>query len=76
MFGTSSQYQTANKTIINSQSLEDTQVEYIPQKYTLDKKNFGKYTLEQYTLKKLNFWMIFDFFIFVIKVCKFIYSFF
>ena len=30
--------------IINSQSLEDTQVGYISQKYTLD-----KYTLEKYT---------------------------
>ena len=35
---------------INSQSLEDTQVGYILQKYTLD-----KYTLEKYTLEKLTF---------------------
>ena len=35
---------------INSQSLEDTQVGYISQKYTLD-----KYTLEKYTLEKLTF---------------------
>ena len=35
---------------INSQSLEDTQVGYISQKYTLD-----NYTLEKYTLEKLTF---------------------
>ena len=36
---------------INSQSLEDTQVEYISQKYTLDKYTFGKYTFEKYALR-------------------------
>ena len=36
--------QRVNK--INSQSLEDTQVGYISQKYTLE-----KFTLEKYTLK-------------------------
>ena len=38
-------------TQINSQSLEDTQVEYILQKYTSDKYTFGKYTFEKYTLR-------------------------
>ena len=37
---------------INSQSLEDTQVEYISQKYTLDKYTFGKYTFGKYTFEK------------------------
>ena len=37
---------------INSQSLEDTQVGYIPQKYILDKYTFDKYTLEKYTLEQ------------------------
>ena len=41
---------------INSQSLEDTQVEYISQKYTSDiytfeKYTFGKYTFEKYALR-------------------------
>ena len=36
---------------INSQSLEDTQVGYISQKYTLDKYTLEEYTLEQYTLE-------------------------
>ena len=34
---------------INSQSLEDTQVGYISQKYTLDKYTLEKKTLEKYT---------------------------
>ena len=34
---------------INSQSLEDKQVGYISQKYTLD-----KYTLEEYTLENFE----------------------
>ena len=33
---------------INSQSLEDTQVGYISQKYTLDKYTLEKYTLENF----------------------------
>ena len=37
--------------LINSQSLEDTQVGYISQKYTLKKYTLKKYTLEKYTLK-------------------------
>ena len=37
---------------MNSQSLEDTQVGYILQKYTLDKYAFEKYILEKYTLEK------------------------
>ena len=37
---------------INSQSLEDTQVGYISQKYTLEKYTLGEYTLRQYTLGK------------------------
>ena len=36
---------------INSQSLEDTQVEYILQKYTFGKYTFGKYTFEKYALR-------------------------
>ena len=36
---------------INSQSLEDTQVGYISQKYTLDKYTLEEYTLEKYTLE-------------------------
>ena len=34
---------------LNSQSFEDTQVEYISQKYTLDQYTLEKYTLEKYT---------------------------
>ena len=37
---------------INSQSLEDTQVGYISQKYTLDKYTLEEYTLEEYTLEE------------------------
>ena len=43
---------------INSQSLEDTQVEYISQKYTkegmytFEKYTFGKYIFEKYTFEK------------------------
>ena len=41
-----------NKSLeINSQSLEDTQVGYISQKYTLDKYTLEEYTLEEYTLE-------------------------
>ena len=36
---------------INSQSLEDTQVGHILQKYTLDKYTLEKYTLKKYTLE-------------------------
>ena len=36
---------------INSQSLEDTQVGYISQKYTLDKYSLEEYTLEEFTLE-------------------------
>ena len=36
--------------LINSQSLEDTQVRYISQKYTLDKYTLEKYTLAQKSL--------------------------
>ena len=36
---------------INSQSLEDTQVEYILQ-YTKDENTFGKYTFGKYTFEK------------------------
>ena len=36
---------------LNSQSLEDTQVGYISQKYTLDKYTLEEYTLEKYTLE-------------------------
>ena len=36
----------------NSQSLEDTHVEYISQKYTTDKYTFGKYTFGKYTFEK------------------------
>ena len=39
-------------TEINSQSLEDTQVEHILQKYTYDKYTFGKYTFGKYTFEK------------------------
>ena len=42
------------RAIINSQSLEDTQVGYISQKYTWE-----EYTLEKYTLEKF---LILDFF--------------
>ena len=37
---------------INSQILEDTQVGYISQKYTLEKYTSGEYTLRKYTLEK------------------------
>ena len=37
---------------INSQNLEDTQVGYISQKYTLDKYSLEKYTLGEATLGK------------------------
>ena len=36
---------------INSQSLKDTQVEYISQKYTFGKYAFEKYTFEKYALR-------------------------
>ena len=36
------------KSIQNSQSLEDTQVGYISQKYTLDKYTLKEYTLENF----------------------------
>ena len=36
---------------INLQSWEDTQVEYISQKYTLEKHTEKKYTLGKYTLE-------------------------
>ena len=39
-------------TEINSQSLEDTQVEHILQKYTYDKYTFGKYTFGKFTFEK------------------------
>ena len=45
---------------INSQSLEDTQVGCISQKYTLDKYTLDKYTLEKYTLQKYNFEWVAD----------------
>ena len=38
------------KDLINSQSLEDTRVRYISQKYTLEKHTLEKYTLIKYTL--------------------------
>ena len=43
-------HQLAKK--INLQSLEDTQVEYILQKYTFGKYTFGKYTFEKYSLRR------------------------
>ena len=59
MFCSASSARPANATRgevkINSQSLEDTQVMYILQKYTLDKYTLDKYTLEKYTFKKYNF---------------------
>ena len=46
-------HKAANK--LNSQSLEDTQVEYISQKYTSDIYTFGKYTFGKYTFGKYTF---------------------
>ena len=43
--------EAVKKMWINSQSLEDTQVGYISQKYTLDKYTLEEYTLEEYTLE-------------------------
>ena len=40
---------------INLQSLEDTQVGYISQKYTLDMYTLRKYTLGKYTFEKIYF---------------------
>ena len=37
--------------MINSQSLEDTQIGYISHKYTLEKYTLEKYTLKKYTLE-------------------------
>ena len=45
---------------INSQSLEDTQVGYILQKYTLHKYTLHKYTLEEYTFKIFKFGQNFE----------------
>ena len=39
-------------TVINSQSLEDTQVGYISQNYTLDKHTLDKHALEKIHFKK------------------------
>ena len=39
---------------LNLQSLEDTQVRYISQKYTLEKYTLEKYTFEKYTLLRKN----------------------
>ena len=40
---------------IKSQSLEDTQVGYISQKYTWEKYTFGKYTFRKYSFGKYTF---------------------